>query len=79
MKTPSSIGRTIVACLVLHNLTIDANDDVDIHDIIDEHLSCHNKSSFQSNGSNRSVALSKRDNIKDYLMQLHGQHGYESV
>ena len=72
MKTPQSIERTIVACLVLHNLVVDANGDVDIRDTIDEYLSCHRKSSFKTNASVREIALSKRDYIKQYLMQANG-------
>ena len=45
MKSPESIGRTIVACMVLHNLVIDANDSYEIQerDRIDIYLGSHSR------------------------------------
>jgi hypothetical protein len=71
MKTPKSIARTIVACMVLHNLVMDARDDVLILDDTDEYLSCNWTSSFPENTPARTMALAKRDYIKQYLMEAH--------
>jgi hypothetical protein len=70
MKTPSSAGRTIVACLVLHNLTINAKDSINIPDPVDPYLHCHYP--VRESPSNRQMALAKRDQIKSYLMTVHG-------
>ena len=66
MKTPQSCGRTIVSCMVLHDLTVDAADDTDLDDRIDE-----------NRGWNRPAPVpvavqpveryEKRNNIKCYL------------
>lgn len=58
----------------MHNLIINANDDVEIRYIIDEYLSCHLKSSFKSNESGCAVAVPTRNYyFKQYLMQLYGK------
>ena len=41
MKSHQSVARTIVACVVLHNLTIDFEDDVVEIDGFDPHFNWH--------------------------------------
>ena len=72
MKTPGSCARTIISCLVLHNLTINAADDVNIVDRVDPWIGYHNNQGPLSYAgfSDRAAALQKRDNMKDYLSTL---------
>ena len=69
MKTPASCARTIVACMVLHNLTIDIGDDVQLDDRIDPFLHQHIRTNTDTDliGVDR---FAKRDNIKEYLSML---------
>ena len=67
MKAPGSCARTIVACMVLHNMTINAKDDVDLDDRIDPYLHSNvpQATTLDQNDINR---FAKRNNIKKYLM-----------
>lgn len=71
MKTPASCGRTIVSCMVLHNLTIDAGDDTVIDDRIDPYLHCNVPIPIVFPNQNLPDRHVKRDMIKDYLNALH--------
>ena len=71
MKSPVSCGRTIVACIVLHNLTLDAGDDVNLDDRIDPHLHGNIPHNFNNVTVRNNVDREeKRNNIKDYLTML---------
>ena len=70
MKTPGSCARTIVACMVLHNLTVNSADDFSILDRVDPWVGCHQSEApeLYAELTNRAVALTRRDNLKDYLV-----------
>ena len=72
MKTPQSAARTIVAAMVLHNLTIDCGDTVSFPpaDIGDPFLSQHVHVNYRNRAAEREAAIIKRDYIKEYLMTL---------
>jgi hypothetical protein len=71
MKSTESIGRTIVACMVLHNLVIDVNDSYEIQerDRIDPYIGRHSRL-VNTGVGDRTQALLKRDQIKEYLIEL---------
>ncbi|KAF0733091.1 hypothetical protein Ae201684P_010138 [Aphanomyces euteiches] len=66
MKNPSSCARTIVACMVLHNLTLDANDDVELETFVDPYLHLNIPHSIECE-TTFTDRISKRNIIKDYL------------
>ena len=75
MKTPASIGRTIVACMVLHNWMIDVKENAYIpNNEVNDLFQSHNWK-LSSGSTNRACALAKRDRIKRFLMIV---HDYES-
>ena len=67
MKTPQSCARTLVAAMVLHNLTIECGDRVNIdHDANDAYIGQHIRVNY-STRAEREAASTKRDCIKEYL------------
>jgi hypothetical protein len=71
MKTPESCARTIVAAMVLHNLTIECGDEVNLSNYTtDEYLGEHVRVNFSSRSLEREAAIVKRDLIKDYLQTI---------
>lgn len=71
MKTPQSCARTIVACMVLHNMTIDCGDQVNIaEDSVDIFFGQHTHVDYPNRAAAREAALTKRDLLKDYLVTL---------
>ena len=69
MKMPKNIGRTIVACTVLHNLTINVKDGINFRQPVFPFL--HANYPVNEFPTNQQMALAKRDRIKSYLMTLH--------
>jgi hypothetical protein len=71
MKTPASVGRTIIACMVLHNLTMSAGDSFGIpkRDRQDEYQGCHLRFLNTAVGD-KAQALLKRDQVKKYLVNI---------
>lgn len=68
MKCPESVGRTIVACLVLHNLTVELGDNCNIGERIDPFCGQHRRGNqYDAPVSTREAALTKRNIVKDYV------------
>lgn len=68
MKSPASIGRTIVSCMVLHNLTVELGDDCNIGERIDPFCGQHFRDNqYDARVSTREEALAKRNILKDYV------------
>ena len=76
MKSPRSIGRTIVACCVLHNLTTDFGDDVDLEQV-DPLLHYHRRERVALPGvvdplmQSLAAGITKRDAIKERLILMY--------
>ena len=74
MKSSESIGRTIVSCIVLNNLTINAKNSFKLRlcDRVDPYRSQHSRW-IESRPGDKELARAKRDQIKDYLLGLNAQ------
>ena len=66
-RTPTSAVRTVASCIVLHNLTTEYEDDVDI-DEFDEHFHqhVHDEVNFEERQS-LEAAQAKRDGLASWI------------
>lgn len=72
MKTPESVARTIAAAVVLHNLSIDFNDDTILGDEFDDYCGVHRHVESETIANmmhNLERGSRKRDMIRDFLVQ----------
>ena len=72
MKKPETAAQTIVACLILHNLTMDFGDRVALSqtDCTDPHLGWHRRARSEGHRVRREAEIAKRDAIKEYLVTI---------
>ena len=68
MKSPKSCGRTIVSCMVLHNLTVDIGDDTVLIDREDPYLGFNYPNAVPVVAMHNAIDRRlNRDNLKRYL------------